>query len=131
MNSDLLHIVGSWKQDEFVAAQAAILRVALKQQYFYPGDIPEDVAMESRQGVASNAWNSLRYLGLIERIDSDTRIIGLGIYGGRKRNTNPSAKGRWCAVYYLRSRPLAVAWLRRHGLPVVEQPAPKQTELAI
>ena len=131
MTTDLLHAIGSWKQDEFVQAQAAVIRLALFNPYFYPGDIPESSAQDSRQGVASNAWNSLRALNIIERLPIERTIPARFIFHGRKRNTNPSAKGRWCAVYYLKSRSLAEAWLRRHGLAIVEPTTPKQTQLAL
>jgi len=112
-----MHLVQSWKQDAFVDAQTAILRLALSTgTYFSPGDIPEDtIDPESRQGVASNAWNSLKALGIIERAPMAVTIQQDGIFGGRKRNGNPHAKGRWCAVYYLKSKSLAIAWLKRHG----------------
>ena len=136
VTTDLLHIVGSWKQDEFVEAQAAILHIALARHRiypseFYPGDIPESVSADSRQGVASNAWTSLRALDIIDRIPITTTRPDCEIYGGRKRNTNPHAKSRWCAVYYLKSRPLAEAWLRRHGFDIAAQPEPKQAEMAL
>ena len=98
MTTDLLHAIGSWKHDEFVQAQAAILRVALGRDkfgdhFFYPGDIAEDMVPHSRQGVASNAWNALRALNIIDRVSFTVNCEPQGIISGRKRNTNPHAKG--------------------------------------
>lgn len=127
------HAVQAWKHREFVAAQAAVLRVALEKPMFSAADVPEDVVRpESRQGVASNAWNSLRSLDIIERVPMATNHEELGIFGGRVRNGNGAAKGRWVAVYRLRSRALALAWLARNGSTVaLAEPAAVQQEMAL
>ena len=125
-----MHAINAWKQRQFVAAQAAVLRVALAKDWFSPADVPEDTVSESsRQGVASNAWNSLRALEIIDRAPMSLNVESAGIFGGRTRNTNPSAKGRWCAVYVLRSRSLALKWLERHEQPVAVSAKPQQQEM--
>ena len=127
-----MHAVNGWKQKEFVAAQAAVLRIALTHDHFSPADLPENSTLpEHRQGVASNAWNSLTALNIIQRVPMSLTVPAKKIYGGRTMNTNPSAKGRWCSVYHLASRSLALAWLERHGVPVTVPAAPVQTNLAL
>ncbi len=114
--------VSAWKHRSFVAAQAAILKLALSPAiesrpfgYICPGDVPEDtVAEPDRHGVASNSWNMLRAAGIIERLPLSITSTGIGIYSGRIQNKRPGAKGRWTACYRLASRPLALAWLARN-----------------
>lgn len=113
--------MASWKQAQFVQAQRAVLAVALERTWFGPGDVEYGLNPEDMQGVASNAWNSLRALGIVERAPMDLTDPASGIFGGRVRNKAECAKGRWTAVYRLKSRPLAKAWLERHGYPVRAQ----------
>lgn len=111
--------VQAFKHREFVRVQTAIIRAALANHYICSGDIQEDIVAESsKQGVKSNAWNALRALEIIERVPLGLTIDSLGIYGGRKRNKNPDAKGRFVAVYVLKSRSLALTWLQRNGQSV-------------
>lgn len=113
--------VMQWKTREMHKMEAAIVRHALVCHYVYPGDIPEDtVAEASRQGVASNAWNVLEAAEVIQKTPLAFNDEARKIFGGRKRNTNPKAKGRWASVYFLKSRVLAEELLRRidpqHGV---------------
>lgn len=104
------------KHREFVAVQAAIIRKALAQTYLSAGDIDEDIVRdESKQGVKSNGWNTLRALEIIQRAPLSLNVPALGIFGGRMRNPKPAAKGRWCAVYTIKSPSLARAWMERNG----------------
>ena len=108
--------VSAWKHPQFIAAQAAIVKAALVNAYISPSDVPETVVRpEDRQGVASNAWNMLRALGIIQRVPLTLTVPERDIYGGRQRNGNEHAKGRWCAVYTLASKALAHEWLRRNA----------------
>lgn len=125
-----MHAVGAWKQGAFVRMQAAIIRRAMAASHVSPGDVAEDtVADEDRQGVASNAWNSLVALGVLERLPRTATFPAYEIYGGRTRNKNPGAKGRWTAVYRLTSPGLARSWMARHGQPLEPQRVPVQQEL--
>jgi len=110
--------VSAWKHRQLVDAQSKILRFALQlsdftSTGFSPADFAEDELAhgDDRQGIASNAWNALRAAEIIERLPLNFNSPKRGIFGGRIRNGNPSAKGRWTAVYRLTSRPLAEAWL--------------------
>lgn len=117
--------VNGFKHQAFVKAQAAVIQAAMRQTYVSPGDIAEEtVAKEDRQGVASNAWNTLRCLGILQRVPMSLTMERAGIFGGRIRNKNPHAKGRWCAVYSLSSRALAEAWLRANAPAALQSPAP-------
>lgn len=130
--ADAERAVSAWKPVSFDRVQAAILQRALVKTYVSPADIPEDIVDDAdRQGVASNAWNRLAALGLLVRLPLTVTIAALNIFGGRTRNTNPKAKGRWVAVYQLVSRSLAEEWLRRHGHPTAPPPAPAQGELTL
>lgn len=114
--------VSAWKHRAFIAAQAAVVRLALEQPWFHPGEIPEDIVTEAdRQGVVSNAWNMLRSAEIIERLPMNYTNEREGVFGGRTRNANPKAKGRWVACYRLRSRALAEAWLERNCLPIATE----------
>ncbi len=124
-----MHCVGYYKHAAFVAAQAAILRIAASKTYVSPADVPETVtAADDRQGVASNAWNSLRALGILERMPLAFTDASREIYAGRTRNTNPGAKGRWVAVYRLTSLAAAKTWMERNGQPW-QDPGPVQLSL--
>lgn len=124
-----MHCVASYKHDAFVRAQAAILRIAATRQYVSPADVPESTtAAPDRQGVASNAWNSLRALGILERVPMAMNDPARGIFGGRTRNGNPGAKGRWVAVYRLTSLSAARTWMERNGQEW-QDPGPAQMEL--
>jgi hypothetical protein len=114
--TDALLAVHGNKHPALVRVQAAIVRAALDRFYVSPGDIPEDIcAKEDRQGVASNAWNGLRALEIIEPVPLNLVDESRKIFGGRIQNTNPSAKGRWVACYRLKSRGAAVAWLAKNA----------------
>ena len=120
-----------WKRRELESAQVEIVRVALRKLFVSPADIPESVAPSSRQGVASNAWNVLVAAGILCRVPLAYTNPARSIYGGRVRNTNPSAKGRWVAVYQLASRALAETFLRRAGVPLETVAEPIQEELLV
>jgi len=108
--------VTRWKNRQFTRMELGIIRHALTHHYVYPGDIPEDIVeADSRQGVASNCWNVLAALEIIKMCKTDLKDAARGIVLGRKRNTNPKAKGRWTGVYELNSRALALEYLARHA----------------
>ena len=130
--SDAERAVHHYKQELLVRVMAHIVRRALVQAHVFAGDVPEDiVAGEHRQGVASNAWNALRALEIIEPLPLTYNDASQQIYGGRKQNPNKDAKGRWVAVYFLASEPLAHEWLRRHCPNEPQQVAVTQQEMAI
>jgi hypothetical protein len=132
--SDAERAVHHFKDELLKKVMAHIVRRSLIQTYVSPCDVPEDiVGSEHRQGVASNAWNSLTALEILERLPMAFTDENKKIYGGRMMNTNPGAKGRWVAVYRLRSPKLAVAWANAKGVKLSEAEivAPVQVELAI
>lgn len=126
--SDAERAVAHYKHELLVRVMAHILRRALVQAYVSAGDVPEDIiAKEHRQGVASNAWNALAALQIIERVSLGTTDPERGIFGGRIQNKNPDAKGRWVAAYRLRSRSAAITWANRNHVRLSEselQPTP-------
>ena len=113
----------TWKHPEMSRMAVAVLHHALGHPCVYPGDIPEDVVREdSRQGVASSVWGWLESAGILRKVPLDYCSEAQKIVYGRKRNTNPHARGRWTAVYTLASRSLAEALLVRLGSPPPIQP---------
>jgi hypothetical protein len=109
--SDAERAVHAYKHELLVRVMACILRRALVQAHVSAADVPEDiVSKEHRQGVASNAWNALRALEIIEALPMGHTDPALGIFGGRIQNKNGDAKGRWVACYRLRSRSAALTW---------------------
>jgi hypothetical protein len=115
--SDAERAVNAYKHELLVRVMAHIVRRGLGQAYIFAGDVPEDIVeKEHRQGVASNAWNALRALEIIEALPLNFNDPGHEIFAGRRQNKNDGAKGRWTAVYRLRSRDLAHAWLRANKL---------------
>ena len=140
--SDAERAVHHYKNELLVKVMAHIVRRALVQRYVSACDVPEDIVTgEHRQGVASNAWNALRSLEIIEALPLAYNDEAAKIFGGRRMNSNPSAKGRWTTVYRLRSRQAAVTWADRNHVRLSEAelnvaqsvPAapPIQVELAI
>jgi hypothetical protein len=118
--------VNQYKHELLVRVMAHIVRRALVQAYVSAGDVPEDiVAKEHRQGVASNAWNVLRSLEIIEAVPMNLSDEERGIFGGRIQNKNPGRKGSWVAAYRLRSRPAAVAWANANGIRLAEAELPE------
>lgn len=91
------------------------------QAYVSAGDVPEDIIeKEHRQGVASNAWNALRSLEIIEAVPMGLTDEGRGIFGGRIMNKNEGAKNRWVTAYRLRSRSAAITWANRNNVRISE-----------
>lgn len=122
--------VTRWKYRQFTKMELAIIRHALDHHYVYPGDIAEDIVeAESRQGVASNAWTVLCSLEIIRLCKTDLCDEARGIVLGRKRNTNPKAKGRWTGVYELNHRGLALEYLARHAGEIAPPPVEKFEQL--
>lgn len=116
--SDAERAVNAFKHELLIRVAAVIVRAALRQPYVSANDVPEDIVdKEHRQGVASNAWNSLSALEIIERVPLTLTDDARKIYGGRTMNTHGGAKGRWVAVYRLKARALALTWLARNGQP--------------
>ncbi len=115
--ADAERAVCHYKHELLTLVMAHIVRRALVQAYVSAGDVPEDIiAKEHRQGVASNAWNALRSLEIIEAVPLGLVDQGRGIFSGRMRNPNPDAKGRWVTVYRLKSRNAAVTWATRNNV---------------
>ena len=134
--ADAERAVNQYKHELLVKVMAHIVRKALVQAYVSAGDVPEDIiSKEHRQGVASNAWNVLRSLEILEAVPMNLSDEGRGIFGGRIQNQNEGAKGRWVTAYRLRSRTAALTWCMSNGVQAhAEQPAFTagiQTELAV
>lgn len=114
--SDAERAVHHYKGQLLVKVMRYILHVAMRQPYVYAGDVPEDIVeKEHRQGVASNGFNALKALELIDPLPMGQSVTDQEIFGGRKKNKNPDSNGRWVCVYRLRSQAMAVAWLARNG----------------
>src|ERR1700743_505255 len=65
--SDAERAVHHFKHGLLVRVMAHIVRRALVQAYVFAGDVPEEIVeKEHRQGVASNAWNALKALGILK-----------------------------------------------------------------
>ena len=129
--ADAERAVLAYKHALALTVMKFIVRLALRQPYVAPGDVPPDiVAAEHRQGVVSNAWGSLTALEILELLPLNFTDERAEIFGGRKRNPNAGAKGRWTGVYRLRSAALARTWLERNGewLPSAET-QPRQLDL--
>jgi len=128
--SDAERAVNAFKHTLLVRVMAEILRAALRKDYVSAADIREDIVeAEHRQGVASNAWNSLAALEIIARVPLAFTDPTRKIFGGRTMNTNAGAKGRWVAVYALVSRELALTWANRNGVNLTLPAAqPVQTD---
>ena len=119
--SDAERAVSHYKHELLVRVMAHIVRCALVQAYVSAGDVPEDIiAKEHRQGVASNAWNALRSLEIIEAVPMNLSDESRGIFGGRIQNKNDDAKGRWVAAYRLKSRSAAITWANANGVRLAE-----------
>ena len=119
--SDAERAVHHYKGELLKKVMAHIGRRALVSAYVSAGDVPEDIiAKEHRQGVASNAWNALRSLQIIEMVSLGTTDPACGIFGGRIQNKNEGAKGRWVAAYRLRSRAAAAAWANANNVRLSE-----------
>jgi hypothetical protein len=113
--SDAERAVNAYKHELLLRVAAVIVRKAMAQAHVSAADVPEDIVdKEHRQGVASNAWNSLAALEIIERVPLTFTDPAARIFGGRMMNTNAGAKGRWVAVYRLRSRAAALTWMARN-----------------
>jgi len=114
--SDAERVVSHYKRCLLVKVMRAIIAVARRKPYFCAGDVPQDiVAAEHRQGVASNAWNALKALEIIEQLPMSLTLPEQKIFGGRMMNENEGAKGRWVCAYKLASNARAEAWLRAQG----------------
>ncbi len=119
--SDAERAVHHYKHELLVKVMAHIVRRALLQAYVSAGDVPEDIiAKEHRQGVASNAWNALRSLEIIEAVRLGFTDPMEGIFGGSIKNKNEGAKGRWVTAYRLASRARAVAWANANKVRLSE-----------
>lgn len=123
--SDAERAVNAYKHELLVRVMAHIVRRALVQAHVFAGDVPEDIvdAMH-RQGVASNAWNSLRALEIIEALPLTYNNAEQQIFGGRKQNPNKDAKGRWVTVYRLASLAKARAWANANNVRLAESELP-------
>lgn len=134
--SDAERAVNAYKHELLLKVMAHIVRRALVQTQVFAGDVPEDIVSgEHRQGVASNAWNSLRALEIIEALPLTHTDAERGIFGGRKQNPNADAKGRWVAVYRLASLAKARAWANANNIRLAEAElpagAPQQVDLSL
>ena len=125
--SDAERAVAGFKREQLLNVEAAIILKAIEKTYVHAGDIPEDIVpADDRQGVASGAWNGVVALEIIERLPLNFNDEDRKIFGGRTRNENPLARGRWVAVYRLRSMKLALTWLERNKPSLRPQDAQKQ-----
>lgn len=119
--SDAERAVHHYKLELLVKVMAHILRRALIQRFVDAGDVPEDIVEhQHRQGVASNAWNALKALEILEPLPMNFNDERLKIFAGRKLNSNPGAKGRWVTVYQLASRAKALAWANANNVRLAE-----------
>lgn len=125
--SDAERAVHHYKHELLVRVMAHIVRRALLQAYVSANDVPEDIVeKEHRQGVASNAWNALRALEILEMMPMNLSDERAQIFGGRIQNQNEGAKGRWVAAYRLASRAKAVAWANANNVRLAESELPGQ-----
>jgi hypothetical protein len=119
--SDAERAVSQYKHELLVRVMAHIVRCALVQAYVSAGDVPEDIVdKEHRQGVASNAWNALRALEIIEAVPMNLSDESRGIFGGRIQNQNPGRKGSWVGAYRLASRAAAVTWANANNVRLAD-----------
>jgi hypothetical protein len=119
--SDAERAVHHYKAELLQRVMAHIVRRALIQAHVSANDVPEDIVeKENRQGVASNAWNALAALEIIEAVPLSLMDEPAGIFGGRIQNHNENAKGRWVAVYRLASRAKAIAWANANHVRLAE-----------
>ena len=132
--SDAERAVHHYKNQLLTKAMRAIIRVAMVKPYVHAGDIPEDIVPAAdRQGVASNAWNALKGLEIIEQLPQTFNDADREIFAGRTCNKNGHAKKRWVCVYKLASLAKAQCWMERNREPE-QAPAPpptKQPEFAL
>jgi hypothetical protein len=67
--ADAERAVNQFKHTLLIKVMAHIVRRALVQAHVSAGDVPEEIVdAEHRQGVASNAWNTLRALEIIKAV---------------------------------------------------------------
>lgn len=125
--ADAERAVNQYKHELLVRVMAHIVRRALVQAHVSANDVPEDIVEKMhRQGVASNAWNVLRSLEIIEAVPMAFTDENAKIYGGRIQNLNEGAKGRWVTAYRLRSRAAAVSWANANNIRLVEAELPTE-----
>lgn len=119
--SDAERAVSQYKHTLLVKVMAHIVRRALLQTHVSANDVPEDIIdPEHRQGVASNAWNALRAVQIIEAVPMRFTDEAVKIFGGRIQNKNPHRKGAWVTAYRLASRAKAVAWANANNVRLVD-----------
>lgn len=115
--ADAERAVNHYKHELLVRVMAHIVRRALVQAHVSANDVPEDIIeAQHRQGVASNAWNALRSLQIIEAVPMRFTDEAANIYGGRIQNKNPHRKGAWVTAYRLRSRAAAISWANANNV---------------
>lgn len=123
--ADAERAVAQYKHTLLVKVMAHIVRRALVQAHVSANDVPEDIiGAEHRQGVASNAWNVLRSLQIIEAVPMAFTDEAAKIFGGRIQNQNPHRKGAWVTAYRLASRAKAVAWANANNVQLVNAELP-------
>lgn len=119
--ADAERAVNQFKHTLLIKVMAHIVRRALVQAHVSAGDVPEEIVeSEHRQGVASNAWNVLRSLQIIEAVPMQFTDQAANIFGGRIQNKNPHRKGAWVTAYRLRSRSAAITWANANGVRLSE-----------
>jgi len=119
--------VSQYKHGLLIRVMAHIVRRALVQAHVSANDVPEDIIpAEHRQGVASNAWNALRSLEIIEAVPMRFTDEAAGICGGRIQNKNPHRKGAWVTAYRLASRSAAITWANANGVKLAEAELPAE-----
>ncbi len=116
VQADAERAVSAFKHALMTKVMRYIVEKALLQPTVYPGDVPVDIVdAEHRQGVVSNAWGSLRALGIIAPLPVRYFNDEQGIIAGKKINPHDGAKGRMVMVYSIASRQLALTWMERNG----------------
>jgi hypothetical protein len=110
----------AWKSEQVqcAAKELVLAGVALHDagtRYFGPDDIPDAVSFPGC-GIVGAAVHMLLESGVIVEFFGD--VMAEKIRHGRRASKRASANGRKVSLYSLTSRPLAQAYLARHGVNV-------------
>lgn len=107
----------TWKTDGMRAYAVAFVRAAVGSQdrgepCFGPDDLPEHEHPEGN-GMAGSVISGLLRAHVVEPFYGS--LPELGIHGGRRNSRSEKRNAAKVQTYRLVSRPLAEAFLRRHG----------------
>ena len=111
---------GPLRQAAVALVQAGLAEMDAGRDYFGPDNVP-DTVQYGGQGVCGSAVHALRTAGVIKD------YWGPYYPNGRRKSLRESANGRKVSLYSLTRRGMAVAFLRKHGVPVES----RQLEMAI